>query len=119
MRLSRAGGAEAANFNRGLFRLELAVLHPALQAVVDFMIVEFRHLPAGFADGESHRAMVVRAALSLRMGAGDKGVEALKPVYETKLHQLFQRPVNLQRRTKTLIPQLVEDHIGAERLMRV
>ena len=33
--LSRARGAEAANFNGGLFRLELAVLHPALQAVVD------------------------------------------------------------------------------------
>ncbi|MNT04112.1 hypothetical protein D3C72_1386770 [compost metagenome] len=83
------------------------------------MIVKLRHLPAGFADGESDSPMVVRAALRLRMSAGNKGVEALKPVHETKFHQLFQRPINLQRRAKTIVPQLVEDHIGAERLMRI
>ncbi len=45
--LGRAGGTEAANFDGGLFRLELAVLHPALKAMVDLVIVELGHLPAG------------------------------------------------------------------------
>ncbi len=76
------------------------------------MVVEFDHLAAAFADCEGDDAVAV--AILAGMGAGNEGVDAFEPMHDAIFEQLFQRPVDLQRRTKTLVAQLVEDRIGAE-----
>ena len=61
---------------------------------------------------------VMRVAVVVRFGAGDEGVEAFQPVHEAGLHQRVERPVDLQRRAKAVLAQLVEQRVGAERPAR-
>ncbi len=49
------------------------------------------------------------------MRAGHEGIQAFQPMHQAKFQQLFQRPVDLQRRPKPMISQLVENGIGAQR----
>jgi hypothetical protein len=54
----------------------------------------------------------------VRLGAGDEGVEAFQPVHEAALDQRVERPVDLQRRAESILAQLVEQRVGAERAAR-
>ena len=52
------------------------------------------------------------AAVALLMGAGDEGVDAFQPVHQAELHQLVERPVDLQRCPEPLVAQKVEYAVG-------
>jgi hypothetical protein len=66
-----------------------------------------------------HFSQIMKAialvAFAGRMAAGDKGIEAFKPVDETELHQFVECAIHLERRAKAIIAQLVENGIGAKR----
>jgi hypothetical protein len=48
------------------------------------------------------------------MAAGDKGIEAFETMHKPELHQLVERAVDLERRAKAVIAQLVENGVGAQ-----
>jgi hypothetical protein len=47
------------------------------------------------------------------IGTGDEGIEAFEPVDKPEFRELFQRPIDLQRRAKPVATEIVEDIVGA------
>lgn len=74
------------------------------------VIRELIHLTAGLADRESDHAV----PMALRMGAGDKGVQAFQSMNEPEFKQFFQRPVDLKGRPEAVVAELVQYGVGAE-----
>lgn len=105
------------DLDRRLLRLEVAGFGEVGKAGFDRVVVELDHLAAAFADGKGCQAVAV--AVLVRVGAGDEGVDAFQPVHDAEFEQLFERAIDLQRRAKTVIAQLVEDRVGAERAFGV
>jgi len=110
----RAGGAVAANFDSRVVGMKAFRGFPALQALAQDEICELIDLSAAAADceGGQSRPVIVRPV------AGNKGIQALQPVRQTLLTQLFEGPVNLQRGLYAFGPESVENVIGAERAGR-
>jgi hypothetical protein len=48
----------------------------------------------------------------MRLGAGDEGIDAFEPVYETGFHQRIEGAIDLQRRAEALLTKLVEQGIA-------
>ncbi len=84
--------------------MKAAVARPDAQTALDRLIGKLGNLSAGIADGKCHQAV----PMVMRVRAGDKGVQALQPVHHAELLQLLQRTINLKRRAKTVVPQLVQ-----------
>ena len=82
--------------------------------LADRVVRHLDDLPAFVADRKGRHVVPV----VVRLGAGDEGVEALQPVDEAALDQRVERPVDLQRRAESLLAQLVEQRVGAERAGR-
>ena len=82
-----------------------------VEPLADHLVGEFGDLPAFVADREGGHAV----AVVVRLGAGDEGIEAFQPVHEAGLHQRVERAIDLQRRAKAMLAQLVEQRVGAER----
>ena len=74
------------------------------------------HPPAIGADRERRRSLAPLVAIGI--GAADEGVERFQPVRQSLLDQLFERPIDLQRRPQPVIAQPVENVIGRERRIR-
>lgn len=81
----------------------------------DGRIGKLCHLTALLANRKSNQSVLV----ALRMSTGNKSVEAFKAMHHAKFEQLFERPIDLQRRTETVVTELIEDRIGAERTIRL
>ena len=55
----------------------------------------------------------------MRMRACDKGIQAFEPMDHAEFDELVERPVDLQRRAKAMLPQPIEQRIGLERPVAV
>ena len=113
--MGMTGGAIASYFDRGLLGMEATVARPEVQSALDRIIGKFSDLAAGVADRKRHQAM----PMVMRMRAGNEGVQAFQPMHHTQLLQFLQRAVDLQRRAKTILAQLVKQGIGAKRRLRL
>ena len=51
-------------------------------------------------------------------GTGDEGIQAFETMHEAGLDQPVERPIDLQGRAEALVPQEVEQTVGAERAAR-
>src|SRR5690606_3678722 len=105
-----AGFAEPTQLQCRLARLETVLKAPCTDEILDRRVGEFRHLSTFFADRESHETLL----MTLRMRAGNEGIEAFEAMDQPVIEQLFQCAIDLQRRAETVVTQLVEDRIGAE-----
>lgn len=105
----------ATQFKRRFARLEATLDAPGADEILDSRIGKFRHLSALIADGKSNQAML----MTLRVRAGDEGIQAFETVYHSVIKQLFQSTINLQRSAKTVIAKLIEDRIGTEGPIRL
>ncbi len=57
--------------------------------------------------------------MALRMRAGNEGIEAFEAMDQPVVEQLFKRTIDLQWRAETVVAQLIEDRVGAERAFRL
>ena len=110
---SVAVSAQAMNFDRGGSDLEAAAPGVLDQGVLDFRIVEFIDLAAGFADLERRDAGM---DLSMPGMTTDEGVHAFQAVHPSVLQELVERAIDLQRSLQAVAAQAIEDAVGAERL---
>lgn len=74
------------------------------------VMMKFEDMAADVANRKSCHPMT--GTFVIRMGTGNKRIHAFKLMDQPLLHQFFESPVNLQRRTETLIPQFVQNGIG-------
>lgn len=100
--LPRAGavGAITPDFDRRLFRLEVLRLLPLQKAACYQLVVEFGDLSAVFADGKGSHAVNV---ILDRVRAGDESIQAFEAVDLAEFQKLVQGPVDLERRTDTIV----------------
>ena len=94
--------------------MEPGLVRPILETLLDDFIGKFGNLAAFLADREGSQPV----GMVVRMGAGDKGIQTFPPLDKPALEQLLQRPVDLQRRAESVVPELVMDGRGAERRAR-
>lgn len=99
----------SAQFDRHFLYGEFGFDGGDLQTFNRVRVVKFANAPAAVTNGEHRSSLVVR------MAAGHKRVQAFEAVRQSVLDQPVERPVNCWWCRKTLVLQMTDDFVGAER----
>ena len=84
------------------------------QILVQGRIGKFRYLAAGFTDCKRSLGCLFWVIVI----AGNEGIQAFQPMGQAEFQQSVQRTIDLNWRAQPIIAQLIQNGIGAERLIR-